>query len=95
MGIKISEAIAIVDLKDSYMIPIGNVGNDEANATKLGVLSYYVENGIKTRDVFVTSQQFNNLNSNVEQLQVAVGNSEQWTFELEDGSTITKEILIK
>lgn len=95
MGIKISEATAIVDLKDSYMIPLGNVGNDEANATKLGVLSDYVENGIKTRDVFVTTQQFDNLNTNVEQLQATVGNSEQWTFELEDGSLITKEILIK
>lgn len=80
MGIKISEATPIVDLKDSYMIPIGNVGNDEANATKLGVVSDYIENDLKQRDVFISNSD---------------SDTETWTFELEDGTTIMKEILLK
>lgn len=80
MGIKISEATPIVNLKDSYMIPIGNVGNDEANATKLGVVSDYIENGFKQRDVFIS-------NSDTD--------TETWVFELESGEIIEKKILIK
>lgn len=80
MGVKISEAIQIVDLKDSYMIPIGNVGNDEANATKLSVVSNYIENDLKQRDVFISNSD---------------SDTETWTFELESGEIIEKNILIK
>lgn len=71
MGIKIQDAI-VVNLESHHMLPVGNVGNNEANATTGEKIRDYIENDFKTREVFAergyTDEKFNDLYGRTEDL---------------------------
>lgn len=99
---RIKDTEHVEKIQDEQMIPIGNVGTEDARHINIGNLSEFVENNIQQKGTFATTTQLNSVQSGLEYLgnsldriEVAVNNTETWTFELEDGTTITKEILVK
>lgn len=79
MGIKIQDAI-VVNLESHHMLPVGNVGNNEANATTGEKIRDYIENDFKTREVFAerwyTDEKFNDLYWRADDLGNRVNNLE-------------------
>lgn len=79
MGIKIQDAI-VVNLESHHMLPVGNVGNNEANATTGEKIRDYIENDFKNREVFAerwyTDEKFNDLYGRTDDLGNRVSNLE-------------------
>lgn len=102
MGIKIKDTEHVKEIKYEQMIPVGNVDTNDARHVEIGNLSDFVENNIKQKGTFATTTQLNSVQSGLEylgnsidQIEVDLSNTETWTFELEDGTIITKEIILK
>ena len=128
MGIRIKDTEKVKEIKFEQMLPIGNVDTDDARHVNIGDLSDFVENNIKEKGTFASSEelqgvysavadltgnigfvddkftaQFITVGEQIAELEQAVSGggtstettTETWTFELEDGTIITKEILLK
>lgn len=102
MGIKIKDTEHVKEIKYEQMIPVGNVDTNDARHVEIGNLSDFVENNIKEKGTFATTTQLNSVQSGLEylgntidQIEVGLNTYETWEFELEDGTTINKKILIQ
>lgn len=89
MGIKIKDATVVVNLEPQYMLPLGNVGNNEANATKMSSVSEYIENDLLNKDVFATNDRVNELDGRVGNTEGQIGdlNARVGNLEQNGGST--------
>ena len=120
MGIRIKDTEKVKEIKYEQMLPIGNVDTDDARHVNIGDLSDFVENNIKQKGTFASSEELQGVYSAVGDLTSAItsidekynsqlitvgeqiatienktNTYETWTFELEDGTIINKNILIK
>ena len=128
MGIRIKDTAKVKEIKFEQKLPVGNVDTDDPRHVTIGDLSDFVENNIKEKGTFASSEELNGVYSAVGDLTASIGFvddkftqqfitvgeqiadlneavsgggtstdtiTETWTFELEDGSTIMKEILLK
>ena len=87
MGIRIKETAKVKEIKKDLMLAVGNTDTEDARHITLGDIKDFTNEQVQ--------QGLDYLGDTIDSLTVAVNNTETWTFELEDGSTITKEILIK
>lgn len=87
MGIRIKNTEHVIEVKKDLMFAVGNTDTDDARHVTLGDIKDFTNEQVL--------QGLDYLSNNLDTLEVAVNNTETWTFELEDGSIITKEILIK
>lgn len=99
---RIKDTEHVEKIQDEQMIPIGNVDTDDARHINIGNLYEFVENNIQQKGTFATTTQLNSVQQGLEYLgnsldtfEVALNNTETWSFELEDGTIITKEIVVK
>lgn len=94
MGIKIQDAI-VVNLESHHMLPVGNVGNNEANATTGEKIRDYIENDFKSREVFAerwyTDERFNDLYGRTDNLDNRVSDLENGGGGTGDGDVTTND----
>ena len=98
---RIKDTEHVKEIKYEQMIPIGNVDTNDARHVEIGNLSDFVENNIQQKGTFATTTQLNSVQSGLEylgnsidQIEVGLNTYETWVFELEDGTTINKNVLI-
>ena len=94
MGVKIKDTEHVKEIKYEQMIPVGNVDTNDARHVEIGNLSDFVENNIKQKGTFATNENLNNVSIQLETVANQINNYETWVFELEDGTTINKNVLI-
>lgn len=99
---RIKDTEHVEKILEEQMIPIGNVDTEDARHINIGNLCEFVENNIQQKGTFATNEQLdtlqrgvNYLGNSLDTFEVALNNTETWTFELEDGTTITKQIVVK
>lgn len=124
---RIKDTEQVKEIKYEQMIPVGNVDTNDARHINVGNLSDFVENNIKTKGTFASSeelqgvysavgdltgsigyiddkftQQFTTVGEQIAELEQAVSGgtstgttTETWTFTLENGTTINKNVLLK
>ena len=98
---RIKDTEHVKQIKYEQMIPVGNVDTNDARHIEIGNLSDFIENNIKEKGTFATTTQLNSVQSGLEYLgnsldriEVGLNTYETWVFELEDGTTINKNVLI-
>ena len=98
---KIRDTEPVKEIKYEQMLAVGNVDTNDARHITIGNLSDFVENNIKEKGTFATTTQLNSVQSGLEylgnsidQIEVGLNTYETWVFELEDGTTINKNVLI-
>lgn len=98
---RIKDTEAVKEINYDLYIPVGNTTTDDPRHIDLGSLGDFVENNIKKKGTFATTEQLNSverglqyLGDSLDQLEVDLNTYETWTFELEDGSIINKNVLI-
>ena len=84
---RIKDTEKVQEVTKDLMIPVGNTDTDDARHITLSDIKDF-----STTDV---QQGLQYLGDTLDTLNVAVNNTETWTFELEDGTIITKEIVVK
>lgn len=99
---RIKDTEHVKQIKYEQMIPVGNVDTNDARHVAIGNLSDFVENNIQQKGTFATTTQLNSVQSGLEYLgnsldriEVGLNTYETWVFELEDGSTINKNVIVK
>lgn len=130
---RIKDTEAVKEINYDLYIPVGNTTTDDPRHIDLGSLGDFVENNIKEKGTFATTEQITGLSdaivaegenitnidnkfsaqlqtvgqqiaklesgieylgNSLDELEVDLNTYETWTFELEDGSTINKNVLI-
>ena len=84
---RIKDTEQVQEVTKDLMIPVGNTDTDDARHITLSDIKDFTNEQVQ--------QGLEYLGNAVDQLQVNLSNTETWTFELEDGTIITKEILVK
>lgn len=95
---KIKDTEQVQEVTKDLMIPVGNTDTDDARHITLEQIKEYSNVDVQQNIVTLseqTQQGLEYLGNAVDQLQVNLSNTETWTFELEDGTIITKEIVVK
>lgn len=87
MGIKIKDTEKVKEVKKDLMFAVGNTDTEDARHITLGDIKDFTNEQVQ--------QGLDYLGNKLDVLELAVNNTETWQFELEDGSIITKEILVK
>lgn len=76
-----------IEVNNNLMIPVGNTSNEEPAHITLEQIKVFSTSNVQ--------QGLEYLGNSLDTLEVALNNTETWTFELEDGTTITKQIVVK
>ena len=95
---RIKDTEQVQEVTKDLMIPVGNTDTDDARHITLEQIKEYSNVDVQQNIVTLseqTQQGLEYLGNAVDQLQVNLSNTETWTFELEDGTIITKEIVVK
>lgn len=117
MRIKDTEHVKKIQYEN--MFPVGNTETEDPRHITVGNLSDFIEENIKMKGTFATTEQLNGLSEaivaesenitfidnkysaqfetigkQITTLQTQSNTYETWVFELEDGTTINKNVLI-
>jgi hypothetical protein len=84
---RIKDTEQVQEIKKELMLAVGNTDTDDPRHITLEQIKDFSTTNVQ--------QGLEYLGNSLDRIEVAINNTETWTFELEDGTTITKEILVK
>lgn len=84
---RIKDTEHVIEVKKDLLFAVGNTDTEDARHITLGNIKDFTNEEVQ--------QGLEYLGNKLDVLELAVNNTETWSFELEDGSIIKKEILVK
>lgn len=84
---RIKDTEHVKEVKKDLMFAVGNTDTEDARHITLGDIKDFTNEQVQ--------QGLEYLGNKLDEIQVELGNTETWSFELEDSTIITKEIIVK